>query len=265
MLAVSVLLLAVAVPVNLTGSNCAPLEVQFGTCTITPSTDDTAVILDGSAGAPGGATGSGAGDDAGAAGGAGATDPGSAACTPSPIEPDRCYSGRSGRPDAATATPAVVITDVARFQPAFPSPSSEPEGWGVVGLPVNLLGPTGPRIVAGSILGQPAEVRFTPVAWQWDHGDGTAATTAVGGAPWSALGVPEFSSTPTSHVYAARGIISVRLVVVLSAEYRVGDGPWMPVAGVLPVALPEVPLRIASASTVLVDRDCRAAPAGPGC
>ncbi len=81
----------------------------------------------------------------------------------------------------------------------------QPDGWIVPGLDANFYAVTAPHVVNGTLLGQPASVRFTPVAFHWDYGDGNAATRSTKGATWEALGIPEFEPTPTSHVYATRG------------------------------------------------------------
>ena len=219
---------------------------------------DSAVILDGDAGYGGGD---------GAFGDDGAWADARAGCNPADWQRGHCAVDNAGAaPDDRYAPPAVVtIADVATFAPSLTAPASEPAGWGVAGLPVNLVGPAERSVVAATLLGAPAEVRFTPVAWRWSLGDGGALYSAVPGRTWSDLGVAEFSATGTSHVYAVRGTYRVELVVVLTAEYRVGGGAWIPVAGSLAVPAAPLDLVVGTADTVLVGRDCSVRPAGPGC
>ena len=65
----------------------------------------------------------------------------------------------------------------------------------------------------GTLLGQPASVRFTPVAFHWNYGDGNARNPRDEGRDVGALGIPEFGATPTSHVYATEGAYTIRLTI----------------------------------------------------
>lgn len=136
------------------------------------------------------------------------------------------------------------------------------------GLDANILASGGSSTRTGELFGIPAEVRFTPVAYSFDYGDGSAPlSTATPGATWAALGLAEFEPTPTSHVYESAGTFTVTLLVDYAAEYRVGGaGAFTPIPGTL--AIPSAPITIVvadSAATALVDRDCTANPRGPGC
>ena len=113
--------------------------------------------------------------------------------------------------------------------------------------------------------GEPAQVMFTPIGYHWSYGDGTAASSATGGASWEARGLAEFSSTDTSHVYAAKGSYSVVLTVDYHSDYSFGDRGWRPVEGV--VTVPSAPFTVVAAreSTGLVAEDCNVNPRGPGC
>lgn len=185
-----------------------------------------------------------------------------------------CTAARPGTPaapppaDAAPGTPGITIRDVASFRPELATLTSEPNGWAVRGLDANILATGGSSIRTGELFGTVAEVRFTPVAYLFDYGDGTApVSTSTPGATWSALGLDEFAPTPTSHVYAASGTYTVTLLVDYAAEYRIGgSGAFTPIPGTL--AIPSTPIEIVvadSAATALVDRDCVSNPRGPGC
>lgn len=185
-----------------------------------------------------------------------------------------CSAARPGTPaapppaDAAPGTPGITIRDVASFRPELATLSSEPSGWAVRGLDANILATGGSSIRTGELFGTVAEVRFTPVAYLFDYGDGSAPlSTSTPGTTWSALGLDEFDPTPTSHVYTASGAYTVTLLVDYAAEYRIGgSGAFTPIPGTL--AIPSTPIEILvadSAATALVDRDCVANPRGPGC
>lgn len=165
----------------------------------------------------------------------------------------------------APGSALVTLSDIARFRPAAAVHRMEPDGWAVVGLPANFFGVAHPQVVSGELLGAPAEVRFSPLAFGWDYGDGTGATHGTGGATWAALGLREFDRTATSHVFGAPGTYVVRLSVVFRAEYRVGDGTFVPILGTLAVPANDLRVTAGSAATVLVDRDCARTRAGPGC
>ncbi len=141
----------------------------------------------------------------------------------------------------------------------------QPNGWAVIGLDTNFYSTGGAQIHAGQLLGQPADVRFTPVIWHWAYGDGSAKAAADPGGTWAALGVAEFGHTPGSHVYRERGSYTITLTIEYRAEYRYAGGPWVPIAGTLAVASNPLGVIAGAATTVLVDRDCRVNPVGPGC
>ncbi|WP_191281370.1 PKD domain-containing protein [Pseudolysinimonas yzui] len=141
----------------------------------------------------------------------------------------------------------------------------EPDGWAVAGLDTNFYAITGPHVVNGTLLGRPADVRFTPVSYRWAYGDGTSATRSTPGGTWAALGIAEFEPTPTSHVYERVGDYTITLSIVFAAEYRFNGGSWRPVVGTLTVPANDLHIRVGTAKTVLVEHDCLANPGGPGC
>ncbi len=167
---------------------------------------------------------------------------------------------------APGAAPTIVsLRDIASFRPAAPGNGMEPGGWAVVGLPANFVAAASAQVVAGTLLGQPADVRFTPVGYRWTHSDGGSTTSSTPGATWSALGKREFSATDTSHVYAASGEYTVTLEVALAAEYRFAGSGWLPIAGTLSVASEPRTVVVGELDTVLTRGDCVAAPGDPGC
>lgn len=166
----------------------------------------------------------------------------------------------------ASGPQIITLADIATFTPQSPVQYMQPDRWMVVGLPTNFYTDIAPHVVSGQLLGQPAEVRFTPFAYAWNYGDGTAVTHPTPGATWQALGLNEFDPTPTSHVYEAEGTYTITLTVAYAAEYRYAGGPWTRIAGYLELPANELIAEATSdAVTVLVDRDCTRAPRGPGC
>jgi hypothetical protein len=198
----------------------------------------------------------------------GDNDEGQVAAPPEPSTPDSapCPVGTFGcDPRDDYRVTVVTLADIARFRPAPGVQRMEPDGWVVVGLPANIYSIVDTQIVAGELLGQSADVRFTPVAWQWNYGDGTAATLPTRGGTWAALGLREFDATPTSHIYQRAGSYTIRLSIVYRAEYRIAGGPFTPIAGTITLPANELHITASGAKTVLVDRDCTVAPRGPGC
>lgn len=159
----------------------------------------------------------------------------------------------------------VTMNDIARFRPSPPRQVEEPSGWAIVGLPTNVFAVTGRQVVPGELLGASADVRFTPLAYRWDYGDGDAATLRTPGASWSASGLREFDRTATSHEYRSAGVFTIRLSVVFTADYRIGQGPFVGIPGTLVVPSDDLRVSAGSAKTVLVHRDCGRQPTGPGC
>lgn len=202
----------------------------------------------------------GSGGGAGGGSGSGAAEP-----PPCPqLLGDRCLVS-SDRQRPGDDVPPITLTDIVSFRPDPGVQYMEPDGWAVVGLDTNFYAVVGTQVHSGTLLGHPASVRFTPVAYRWDYGDGTVVTRLTRGGTWAALGLPEFARTPTSHVYRSAGQYVIRLTIEFRAEYRFAAGAYVPIPGRLALPANELRIRAGTASTVLVDRDCTRSPDGPGC
>ncbi len=112
------------------------------------------------------------------------------------------------------------------------------------------------HVVPGTLLGLPAEVRFTPISYRWDYGDGSHAQFAEGGSTWEALGLDWFAVTSTSHSYESRGAVAAVLTISYQAEYRFAGPTWNPVVGILDVTDDPLAIVVATESTVLVGGSC---------
>jgi hypothetical protein len=163
------------------------------------------------------------------------------------------------------AQAAVTLADIASFRPAPGIERMEPDGWVVAGLPANIYAIVGQQLVEGTLLGQPATVRFTPVRYRWDYGDGTGAVRTTKGGTWAALGLREFDATPTSHVYLTEGEYTIRLTIDFRAEYRFAASAFLPIDGTINLRANDLHMTVDGAKTVLVEHDCVADPSGPGC
>jgi len=180
-----------------------------------------------------------------------------------PINEPPCVTGGVDRECIVTVTGPLTLQDIAAFRPTAASHTMQPNGWAVRGLDANFLSSGASDVQGGTLLGQSAEVRFTPVRWRWNYGDGAQRSSRTPGEPWTAS--TEFDPTPTSHVYTANGTYTVTLTVDYAVEYRLAGGPWIPITGILSRVAPPLTVTIGSAKTVLVERDCVSNPAGPGC
>lgn len=258
------------------GTNCSDTDLVIGGCGI--ANDGTEIIIDGTQDTPGDPGTSPIGDsDPGTDGGW--TPP--ADWTPPP-EFDfaqclnnwdsyiRCFRAteetEEETPEDTTepTIPAITINDVARFAPAGPVITGEPDNVGVVGLPTNFVATASVHTVNDSLFGFPVTVRFTPSGYDFRFGDGTTATTSTGGRSWADLGQAQFTPTPTSHTYKERGMYSAQVDVRYTAEVDFGVG-WFPIAGEVTAAGPPQEIRIFEAHTALVAHTCQQAPDSPGC
>lgn len=180
---------------------------------------------------------------------------------------DRCVDYLFQRPDDATAspgTPTVTITDLASFAPSPVALSAEPDNVGIADMPANFLATASVHTQTGTLFGQPLSVRFTPVGYDYTYGDGTTATLTAAGRTWAELGQAQFTPTPTSHVYADRGIYDADVDVRYTAEIDFGTG-WYPIDGELTTDGPAQRIRIFEAHTALVAYTCEENPSAPGC
>ncbi|MGN6205384.1 hypothetical protein [Humibacter sp.] len=235
-------------------ASCTAAEWAAGLCS-TGSISGDHVDVGASGGSDGNSGGNGASDDE-------ASDDTNAAA---PAAGNPCPPGAACAGNIAVQVQGVTMSALASFYPQKPTIFGEPNGWAIIGLDANFVSSAAQHTASGSLVGQPATVRFTPVRFLWDYGDGARVSTATGGATWRSLGVPEFSPTPTSHVYTAGGSYGVALTVEYSAQYRIGGGPWQDVPGTLRLSAPTFTVIAADAKTVLVQRNCQADPRGPGC
>jgi hypothetical protein len=259
-------------------ADCASADRLAGFCSVDASIGDSAVNLVGTDARPGANASSGTNPGSSANAGASrasGTGRGAAAAAP---EPDcvEAFTGlcRGTVPKSASAsTPppftttalAVTLRDIASFRPAPGTQLMEPDGWVVTGLDANFYAITGQQLVPGTLLGQPATVRFTPLAYRWNYGDGSTAVHSTPGGTWASQGLHDFDPTATSHVYAAQGEYIIRLTIDFRAEYAFAGGGFVPISGVINLPANDLHVRVTGAKTVLVAHDCIAVPTGPGC
>lgn len=235
---------------------CTPAELDYGGCA---STDGTSVIVEGTQTQPG-ANGDGSEWIPTSGPGNGGTAP---AEPKNPFGMDLLYE-QIPQDEPTEDIPAVTVADLAAFTPQQPSFHAEPAGLGVAGLPTNVIAGASEHTVAGTLFGRPVIVRFTPVGFRFDYGDGATSTSSSGGASWAALGQAQFTPTPTSHTFTSPGEYTVTVSVAYAAVVDFGVTTRAVNGTVVASAAPQT-LRVLEARTALVDKTCAQNPRGPGC
>lgn len=160
--------------------------------------------------------------------------------------------------------PDVTLADLASFRPAVPSLTGEPLGFGVAGMPANIVAAASEQRIPGVVLGWDVVVRFVPTDYTFDYGDGGSARTTTGGATWPDLRQAQFTPTATSHVYRSRGSYPVAVTVRYAASVDFGTG-FRPVDGHVSATTAGYDVRVVEVRTALVDKTCAEDPRGPGC
>ena len=183
----------------------------------------------------------------------------------SPAPPEDCGPLNRCIEYSVVGLPEVTLADIASFRPAQPTLGGEPAGFGVVGMPTNLVATASEQRIPGTVLGWDVTVRFVPTAYVFAHGDGTTSRTAMGGASWTALGQGQFTPTATSHVYRERGTYDVSVTVEYAASVDFGNGAWRTVPGVVRAEGPGYGVRVVEVRTALVARTCAEDSSAPGC
>ncbi|WIM17180.1 hypothetical protein [Microbacterium sp. zg-B96] len=208
--------------------------------------------------APGGNNGGGGGNDRGSD-----REPQSDA-GPAPDEQCNPVVGCRGNYRVWTI-PEVTLADIASFTPARPSFTGEPDGVAVVGMPANFVAAATEQHIAGELFGYAVVVHFTPASYVFRYGDGSSRTSPTGGASWPSLGQAQFTATPTSHAYAARGTYRASVTVRYSAWVEFDTGARRDVPGFVEATTEGYGMRVVEVHTALVDRTCLEDPTGPGC
>ncbi|KXC07079.1 hypothetical protein MhomT_02665 [Microbacterium hominis] len=222
-----------------------------GSC---PSISNTGSSVEVGATRPGGSEGShGSPDDSRDGGNSGGT------ASPPPACTDNLCRG-----NYSVAVLGPTLADVASFAPASTPLIDEPDGVGIVGMPVNFVVSAGAHEQTGVLFDLPVTVRFTPTSYVFVHGDGTVRETVTGGRTWAQLGRAQFSATDTSHAYSTRGTYTAAATVRYAAQVDFGGG-WTDVPGLLEIPAGTTTLQIVEVRTALVERTCGENPTGPGC
>jgi hypothetical protein len=238
----AVFILQLATLSNASGT-CTQLEIRNNTCTVETSNDGTEVGIGGTK------DGGGGGSSGGGGGSSSDDDP--------PLG--------NGTDDWGSVLLRPTLSDLVNFRPTPGIDHMEPNGWFIEGLDANFYATGGSSVQSGTLLGLPARVRFTPVAWTWTYGDGKSATRTTPGATWKAQHIREFDPTPTSHIYTKPGTYYIDLTLTYRAEYTWGSSAWLPIDGNLYLPANRLRATVGDAKTVLFNENCAQNPSGAGC
>lgn len=164
----------------------------------------------------------------------------------------------------APPTPTVTAEDLKKMPIQPGTVSIQPGPNTLKNYHTNIYADSRPQELDVTLLGQPVQVRATPVSYTFDYGDGT--TTGPTTDPGRAL--PENSwdtPTSTSHQYRETGDYAIVISTEFRGEYRVGDGEWQQVEGT--ATLPSQPQTVSVWRTKSgwVKDGCSANPRAWGC
>ena len=160
--------------------------------------------------------------------------------------------------------PAVTERDFTTIRPAAGELVLEPDGAGLIRRHFNVVVAAEEHTRQGELLGFPVTVRFSPVNYTFDYGDGFVLESDTGGITQASENAPQFTKGPTSHVYAERGEYTITVTTHYAAAVDFGDGIWRDVDGLID-ATASADVRMYEAHTVLVAENCIDNPNGTGC
>lgn len=252
------LLVGVALSIDPAGNQCTTAEIAAGLCSIT-NTGSTVEVGGTRGGSDGSSDHSGASDDDDATNAAPPKGPSVAPC-------DRVVDPlcRNVIVYTVEVQRQPTLSDLASFAPASVPLLDEPDGVGIVGMPMNFVVDARPHEQTGTLFDRPVTVRFAPLSVVFSYGDGATRSADDGGSTWTALGLAQFSATPTSHAYGARGTYTASATVRYGAAVNFGGG-WVSVPGVLEIPTGAMSVQVFEVRTALVDKTCLESPHGPGC
>lgn len=165
----------------------------------------------------------------------------------------RGTSPAKNTPGGEAPTPPQSLNDLVEFYPENVGFVTEPAGWSLPLLPMNMVASATTTTQSGDLLGWPVEVRFTPVAYRWSYGDGLSRVTFSPGVSW---GARQFTPTGTSHSYELSGDYQVSLSVTFTASYRFDQGNFVSLPGQITQPQGIASVKVLSVTPVLVERGC---------
>lgn len=154
---------------------------------------------------------------------------------------------------ATPPTPPRYASELEGFRPDRPGITVEPAGWSMPRLPTNFVARADTHREQGELLDWPVEVRFRPVTYHWQYGDGGGRSVTTRGSDWSSQGKRQFDTTATSYVYRAPGTYTVSLHVDYAVDIRFENDEFEELEGTVSVAAPSVEIDVLTVSPLVVD------------
>jgi hypothetical protein len=154
------------------------------------------------------------------------------------------------RAGAAVNLPALVLQAFERVP--LPEPRlaiQPPKGKTLIGLNTIFSTKSDPFTRTLTLLGRRIELRIHASSYAWIHGDRTTQTTDWAGRPWE-RGLP--MDRYITHIYEDIGAVRPQVRITWSADFRVGNGPWLPVNGTVDRTSPPTDLQVLEAEPKLV-------------
>jgi len=148
-------------------------------------------------------------------------------------------------PKVGAPTPVLTLRDFQRLPLPPGTAHVQPAvGWALINVETNVYVDARPVVLTTTLLGQPVQVKATPVRFRWTFGEGQPLTTTDAGGPYPRM--------TTTHTYDRPGTYSIGLTTFYAGEYSVAGGPWLPVDGQAFVASPAIPIELVEARSHLV-------------
>ncbi len=147
------------------------------------------------------------------------------------------------------AQPAITNALVLRALRRVDLPASElsvqpGDGRTLVNFDTNFFTEQGEFTRAVRLLGRRVELRIWPSRFVWRFGDGAVLGSESAGSPYPDLMI--------THDYREAGGVRPQVDTTYAARFRVDGGAWRDVAGTVTIPGASVPLRVVTASPVLV-------------
>ncbi|MFD2674867.1 hypothetical protein [Gulosibacter bifidus] len=126
----------------------------------------------------------------------------------------------------------IQVSALANIAPHTATLHMEPNGWAILGRPVNFWTDAKRHTQNATVLGHQVTITFTPDHTVYNYGDGTTQTAYEPGGSWAELGVPELTDTHTSHRYSEKTTHSATATIHYRATVNAA-GRSIPVAGTI--------------------------------
>ncbi len=163
-----------------------------------------------------------------------------------------CYE-QGDEPAAAVLTPGRILEAFRRIPvPESPIGVNPVGGRTLVNFDTILHTEAEPFTETVRLLGRSVTFDIEPAEFTWSTGQGDGFTTTDPGQPYRES-LP--MSAYVTHRYLKAGDVQLGLQTTWTARWRVGNGPWRPVDGVVTVDSAPVPLEVVTARPQLVSYD----------